>query len=97
MILIVILFAIMMSQDIYKAKISDYVKKLFFPAVFSILILFGLVKVFSQIQWHAIEAEAFRFPTTEKIGIGNSILSDSKGNIWFTGAEANNDFEKWVV
>ena len=32
-------------------------------------------------------------PFTQKTGIGNSILCDSKGNIWFTGAESNTDYE----
>jgi ligand-binding sensor domain-containing protein len=30
---------------------------------------------------------------TEKVGIGNSILSDKAGNIWFTGEEANNSYD----
>lgn len=30
---------------------------------------------------------------TEKVGIGNSILSDKSGKIWFTGEESNNNYE----
>jgi ligand-binding sensor domain-containing protein len=30
---------------------------------------------------------------TEKVGIGNPILSDKAGGIWFTGDEANNSYE----
>ncbi len=30
---------------------------------------------------------------TEKIAVGNSILADRSGNIWFTGAEGNSSYE----
>jgi ligand-binding sensor domain-containing protein len=33
------------------------------------------------------------FNFTEKVGIGNSILSDKAGNMWFTGEEGENSYE----
>lgn len=67
-IIVVILFAVMMSENIYKRKFIDGAKKMFVPAFFSILILVGLISVFLKTNWGELTEPTYT-NTTKQLGL----------------------------
>lgn len=66
-IIVVILFAVMMSEDIYRAKFFDGLKRFVGPFVLSLGILFALLKMIHATKWQLVE-NFERVPTTHNIG-----------------------------
>ncbi len=57
-ILIVILFAVMMSENIYKKRFAGEIRKYFFPAIVSLALLFSLFQLLFKADWGEVRALA---------------------------------------
>lgn len=68
-IVVVILFAVMMSEDIYRGRLFENLKRFLWPSVFSVIILCGVVKLLLKTQWVNIKDVVERVPTTRPIGL----------------------------
>jgi NADH:ubiquinone oxidoreductase subunit 6 (subunit J) len=68
-IVVVILFAVMMSEDIYRGRLFDNLKRFLWPTVFSSVILFAVVKLLLKTNWTDIHATFERTPTTRAMGL----------------------------
>jgi NAD(P)H-quinone oxidoreductase subunit 6 len=66
-IIVVILFAVMMSENIYKTRFLQNASKLVFPSILAVMGLFGLSSLIMQTRWFKVEFVE-RFPTTKLIG-----------------------------
>jgi NADH-quinone oxidoreductase subunit J len=66
-IIVVILFAIMMSEHINKARFFEGAKKMLFPALVSIVSMVGLLKLVNKIAWPKVETLS-QAPTTQAMG-----------------------------
>lgn len=67
-IVVVILFAVMMSEDIYRGRLFENLKRFLWPAVFSVIILSGVVKLLLSSPWTNIKEVVERLPTTKAMG-----------------------------
>ncbi len=67
-VIIVILFAIMMSEDIYKARFIEGLRKMMMPFVLSVLVALALVKLILATNWGESVVPVLA-PTTKDIGI----------------------------
>jgi len=68
-IVVVILFAVMMSEDIYRGRLFENFKRFLWPAIFSVVILTGVVKLLLQTNWTGIKENFDRLPTTKAMGL----------------------------
>ncbi len=66
-IIIVILFAVMMSENIYRARFLEGAKKFIFPLLLSAAVLVAVVKLLAGVAWPK-NASIDQGPTTEAIG-----------------------------
>ncbi len=66
-ILIVILFAVMMSEDIYRRRFFEGAKKYIFPVIASAVIFAGLTKVLLSADWSDVTKPDFE-PTARAMG-----------------------------
>ena len=68
-IIVVILFAVMMSENIYRTKFLDNGGRFIWPFVLSLVILVGLVKLISTTAWQRVEAiDRSAVSTVESLG-----------------------------
>lgn len=67
-IIVVILFAVMMSQDIYRARFLEGLKRLIAPVCVSAICLFGLLKLIRTVAWPKAVA-INHAPTTDAMGL----------------------------
>jgi NADH-quinone oxidoreductase subunit J len=67
-IIVVILFAIMMSEHIYQHRFAESAKKFVLPFIASVGVLGGLLKLMKGIAGSARVTELPQTPTTEAIG-----------------------------
>lgn len=67
-IVVVILFAVMMSEDIYRGRLFENLKRFLWPAIFSSVILVGVIKLLLQTKWTDIKEVVERVPTTKAMG-----------------------------
>ncbi len=68
-IVVVILFAVMMSEDIYRGRLFDNFKRFLWPVAFSSVILFGVIKMLLNTNWVDIKENFERLPTTRAMGL----------------------------
>jgi len=69
-IIVVILFAVMMSENIYRSRFLDNGGKFLFPFTLSLVILFGLSKFIAATPWPRTEVVNRNLTTTvESIGL----------------------------
>ncbi|NCN41912.1 hypothetical protein GW916_11770 [bacterium] len=66
-ILIVILFAVMMSQDIYKKRFAESARKYILPASASLIIFLGLASLSRKMDWSGSTTPDFE-PTARAMG-----------------------------
>jgi len=66
-ILIVILFAVMMSEDIYKKRFFEGAKKYIWPTIFSGIVFVTLTRVMMQVDWSNGSTPDFE-PTSRAMG-----------------------------
>jgi NAD(P)H-quinone oxidoreductase subunit 6 len=66
-IIVVILFAIMMSENIYRARFLDQARKYFVPIVFSTALFWALFKLISKTKFSLV-AEPVREPISASVG-----------------------------
>jgi len=66
-IIIVILFAIMMSEHINRFRFFEGVKKFFVPSILAAFAMWGLLQLVNQVAWPHIEKLNAQ-PTTEAMG-----------------------------
>lgn len=66
-IIVVILFAIMMSENIYRKKFLDGANRFWAPFIAAFLILMGLLKLLRETPWTLADKVSF-LPTSEAIG-----------------------------
>lgn len=67
-IIVVILFAIMMSENIYKTRFLDGAVKFVIPGLAGLLVLFLSLRVLYQTQWEGLKTVVERVPTARPIG-----------------------------
>lgn len=72
-IIVVILFAIMMSENIYRARFLDQARKYLAPIVFSTAIFWVLFKLISRTQFSLV-ADPVRVPISESVGVALTTL-----------------------
>lgn len=68
-IVVVILFAVMMSEDIYRGRLLDNLKRFLWPVIFSGIILVGVIKLLLKTNWVGIKETFERIPTTKPMGL----------------------------
>jgi NADH:ubiquinone oxidoreductase subunit 6 (subunit J) len=66
-ILIVILFAVMMSENIYKARFLDHARKFVLPVIASGLVLAVFIKIFNQADFGKLSVPD-QMPTAQAMG-----------------------------
>ena len=66
-VIVVILFAVMMSPELYKARILENVKKMFFPFVLALVVMVGLIKALLRTNWGELVPVSYE-NTTEALG-----------------------------
>jgi len=66
-IIVVILFAVMMSENVYKARLMENARKLVLPSLLALLGMTGLVRMMLETRWFKVEFVE-RSPTTAAIG-----------------------------
>lgn len=67
-ILTLLLFAIMLSKNIYGATFGDEKRRKLLPALFSLLIFGFLLKLIFSIDWNTLASEEIPAPTTRRLG-----------------------------
>lgn len=67
-IIIVILFAVMMSEHIYKKRLADGFRRYWFPALLCAALLYGLKTLIGELNTENWLTVANRVPTTKWIG-----------------------------
>jgi NADH:ubiquinone oxidoreductase subunit 6 (subunit J) len=68
-IIVVILFAVMMSENIYRSKFIDNSGSFIFPFIFSCVILAGLWKLIDSTKWPRVESiDRSAVSTVESLG-----------------------------
>jgi NADH:ubiquinone oxidoreductase subunit 6 (subunit J) len=67
-IIVVILFAVMMSENIYRVRFLDGAQKLLAPAIASAIVLFGLLKLVLSTPWPTTVASPVHLGSAEWIG-----------------------------
>lgn len=68
-IIVVILFAVMMSENIYRAKFMDNSTKFFTPFALSLVLMFGLVRLINHTNWPRVaEVDRAGASTVENLG-----------------------------
>ena len=67
-ILTLILFAIMLSKNIYKVSFREDNQRRIFPAIVSVIFLGLLIKVIFSIEWNLIMSDDAPLPTTSRLG-----------------------------
>jgi len=66
-IIVVILFAVMMSENIYRARFLDGARRYFVPGLISFIVLAGLIRLLHETPWSRV-ADFDRVPTAASIG-----------------------------
>ncbi|NCN26318.1 NADH-quinone oxidoreductase subunit J [bacterium] len=66
-VIVVILFAVMMSESIYKRRFLDGVKKMFLPTILSIALMLGMFKLLVSTNWGELRIPNYE-NTTIRIG-----------------------------
>ena len=66
-IIVVILFAVMMSENIYRTKFIDGIRKMIVPSLFTLAGSFGLIKMILHTTWFKNEL-VDHGPTTDLMG-----------------------------
>ena len=67
-ILTLILFAVMLSKNIYKVSFREDNQRRIFPAIVSVIFLGLLIKVIFSIEWNLIMSDDAPLPTTSRLG-----------------------------
>ncbi|HBQ20705.1 MAG: hypothetical protein A2Z91_07055 [Deltaproteobacteria bacterium GWA2_38_16] len=73
-ILVLILFAVMLSKNIYGMTFQDEKKKKILPTLFGILLLGFLIKLITTVHWNTTLSEEGPLPTTA--ALGNLLLTE---------------------
>lgn len=72
-IIVVILFAIMMSENIYRARFLDQARKYFVPIIFSTALFWTLFKLIAKTQF-SLTADPVRGPISSSVGVALTTL-----------------------
>lgn len=67
-IIVVILFAVMMSRDIYKERLLEGLKRFFWPLLYSIVLLAGILSLIYHQPWVGMKEEINNLPVSRDIG-----------------------------